>query len=550
MVLRLLALLNLAAALAASPAGAAPADLIIVNGRLPTVSGGATAVAVTGERISAVGADADMTAVRGPRTKVIDARGHTVVPGFNDNHVHLLWGAESLAAPDVRAAPGLADIQAMVRAAAAAAPGRGWVQAGGWMVTQLPGAPTRQMLDAAVPDRPVVLWSLDRHSAWLNTRALEAAGITRATPDPPQGFIERDPATGDPTGWLKEFSAVDLVERAMPKRTETERRRLMTAAMDEAHKYGVTAVTNAVGTPEEFALLDRMRRDGKLSLRVTYAFGVRPGFSDADYAADLATWKAHPDTPTLKAGVLKMFLDGVPQADTAFLLKPWGPQAQTGAPVYDPAELKRLIRRFDRDGWQIMIHAMGDGAVRLALDSYRDAEDANPAPARGRRHRIEHAFLLDPADAPQFKSLGVIAAYQPIDVFLPPSTPPAPIDPARPPQEGARWNLVRETGGRTSLGSDWPVYSMNALARIYGIANSRRADQRMDVATLIDAYTRDSAYTTFDEAEQGALEVGKFADIAILSRDLLGDPPKTKDDLGVDVTIFNGKVVYTRPRAE
>jgi len=530
-------------------ASAAPADLVILNGALPTVRGAATALAISGERIEAVGSDAQISRLKGPATQVIDARGHSVLPGFNDNHIHLLWGAESLAVADVRGAKDLAALQGMVRAQAAADPEAAWVQAGGWHVGQATGGvPTRQMLDAAVAGRPVVLWSLDRHSAWLNTMALQKAGIGESTPNPPNGIIVRDPETGEPTGWLKEFTALDLVASAMPARSEAERRRLMSSAMAEAHRHGVTAVTNTVGDPDELALLERMRRSGDLHLRVTYAFGVRPGFSDADYARYLAAWKAQPDTPLLKAGAVKLFLDGVPQSHTAFLLRPWGPQPDRGEPVYDPRELDRLVKRFDADGWQVLIHAMGDGAVRLALDSYAAAEAANPAPARGRRHRIEHAFLMAPADAPRFARLNVIAAYQPVDVFLPPGTAAGPADPGRPAQDGARWNLVRAHGGRTSLGSDWPVYSMNALARIYGIAHSRRGDQRMDVPSLIDAYSRDSAYTSFDEADQGALEPGKFADIVIISRDLLATPPQGAADLAVDTTIFNGRVVFQRPR--
>ncbi len=540
----------LATALLWSASALAAPDLLILNGRLPTVDSAASAIAITGERIEAVGTDAEISKRRGPSTRVIDAQGRTVLPGFNDNHVHLLWGAESLATPDLRGEPHLAALQARLRAYAATQPAGGWIQGGGWHVGQAPGgAPTRQMLDAAVSDRPVVLWSLDRHSAWLNTRALQLAGITKATPNPPQGVIERDPKTGTPTGWLKEFTAIDLVARAMPARSEAERRALMTAAIREAHRFGVTAVTNTVGDPEELALLEGMRQAGALDLRVTYAFGVWPGFSDADYARYRAAWKAQPDTPLLKAGAVKLFLDGVPQSGTAFLLRPWGPQPEAGEPVYDPAELQRLVRRFDADGWQILIHAMGDGAVRLALDSYGSAAAAHPAPARGRRHRIEHAYLMDPADAARFGELGVIAAYQPVDQFLQPGTPPQAAAAARPPQEGARWNMVRAQGGRISLGSDWPVYSMNALARIYGIVASRRADQRMALRPLLDAYTRDSAYTSFDEADQGALEAGKFADIVILSRDIVGAPPAAVEDLAVETTIFNGRVVYQRPAA-
>ncbi len=540
--------LLLAATLSSAVLAAEPADLMIVNGRMPTVKAdGTTAIAVKGNRIMAVGSDQSIAAHKGPNTRVIDAGGHSVIPGFNDNHVHLAWGAASLEVPDVRFAKGgLTGVQQMVREQAAKVPGSGWVELGGWGPEQVPdGRPTRQMLDEVVADRPVVLWSLGRHDAWLNSKALETAKIDRNTPDPPQGVIERDPVTGEPTGWLKEFTAIDLVTRAMPQLSRERKKARMAAAMVEAHRYGVTAVVNAGGSPEELELLDEMRREGRLSLRVNYALLVRPGFTDADFARYQAVWKAHPDTPLLKTGTVKLFMDGVPQSDTAFLLSPYGPQKIEGHPVYPQAEIKRLARQFDAAGWQLMMHAMGDAAVRLALDSIEGAEKANPAPARGRRPRIEHVFLLDPADVPRFRQLNVTAAYQPVDLFLPPDTQVAPADPNRAPREGARWNAVRDAGGRAAFGSDWPVFTMNALARIYAIANSRRADQRRDVPALIDAYTRDSAYVMFGD-DRGTLEAGKLADIVILSRDIIGTPPRTADDLAVDTTIFDGKVVYQR----
>jgi predicted amidohydrolase YtcJ len=542
--------LAVAAVLVAGPALAAeaPADLVIINGRMPTVaSPNATALAVRNGRIVTVGTDAKVSALRGPRTRVIDARRRTVLPGFNDNHVHLSWGAPTLFMPDVRNEKNVAGIVARVRAHAAANPNLTWVEAGGFGLEQIEGGrPTRQMLDAAVADRPVVLWSLDRHMAWANSKALELAGVTRETRDPPHGTIERDPATGEPTGWFKEFSALDLLINAMPKPSVAEQRERMTAAMREAHKFGVTAVAEATGSIEEYKVLDDMQKSGDLNLRVTYALPVRPGFTDADFQRYQTFWKANPPSDSLKAGAVKMFLDGVPQAHTAFLLHPYGPQPMEGQPAYEPTDLKKEVRRFDAAGWQVMIHAMGDAAVRLALDSYEEAAKANPAPARGRRHRIEHVFIMDPVDVPRFAKLNVIAAYQPIDVFLPPSTQPVPPAPNKPPQDSARWNAIQAAKGHAAFGSDWPVFTMNALARIYAIANSRRADQRMPVVKAIDAYTRESAYATFDDADQGALEPGKFGDIAILSRDILANPPTKPEDLAVDMTIFNGKVVYER----
>lgn len=527
---------------------AGSADLMIVNARLPTVEG-ATAIAVKGDKIILVGSDRAVSIQKGRATRVIDAGGRTVIPGFNDDHVHLFWGARSLAAPDVRAQRDLAGIQKVIGDYATANPGLAWIDAGGWTNAQIPGgAPTRGMLDAISTARPIVLWSLDRHSAWLNTKAMQVIGLTADTPNPPNGEFVRDPVDRTPTGWLKEISAVGYLEDRMPKPSSAERERLMNLAIAEAHCNGVTSVNEAFGNLEELDLLGQMQKHGKLNLRVSYALRVTPGFSDADFARYQAAWRAHPDSPLLKTGVVKFFLDGVPQAHTAFLLAPWGPQPELGESIYQRQEALKLVSRFDAAGWQVMMHAMGDGAVRLGLDAVEAAERANPAPARGRRHRIEHAFLVEPDDIARFAKLNVLAAYQPLDVFLPPSTLAEPPNPARPAQEGARWNAIQAAGGHASLGSDWPVFSMNALARIYGIVDSRRGDQRMSLRQALEAYTRESAYASFNEKTQGSLDAGKYADIVILSRDLVEDPPRSAADLAIDTTIFAGKVVYQRPK--
>ncbi|MCJ2182150.1 amidohydrolase [Novosphingobium sp. 1949] len=537
---------------------AGAADLVIVNASLLTVGDGtaATALAVADGKIVAVGTDAQILALRDAGTKVIDAHRHTVLPGFNDNHAHLYWGARALASPDVRDLADLAAIQKRVAGYAQDNPDTAWVQAGGWLPYQIPGGvPDRSMLDAISTTRPIVLWALDRHSAWVNTKALELAGITRSTPNPPEGLFVKDPRTGEPTGWLKEISAVGYLQDHMPALTEAQKGRLMERAMDEAHKYGVTSINEAFGDEDEFTILDGLRRAGKLTLRVTYALGVTPDFSDARFADYQAFWKAHPATPLLKTGVVKFFLDGVPQADTAYLLEPWGPQKILGKPIWSPRDYTAMVTRFDAAGWQIMTHAMGDAAVREALDGYEAAEKANPAPARGRRHRIEHAFLVNPADIPRFARLGVIAAYQPNDAFIGPDAaeeggkamPDLVGRQGHAPQDGGRWNAIRAAGGRSSLGSDWPVFTMNALTRIYALVNAKREDLRVSLREGIDMYTRQSAYTTFSDTTQGSLAVGQFADIVILSRDLENDPPTRAQDLAVDQTIFNGTLVYSRP---
>lgn len=527
------------------------ADLVITNGHVFTTGTGtpadASVVAIRGNVIVAVGPQSIVARWRGPATRVIDAGGRAVLPGFDDNHVHLSMGAKSLAYPDVRSAPGLPAIQAMVRAQAQAKPDAAWVELGGWLPLQLPGnRPHASMLDAVVSDRPVILWTLDRHGAWVNSKGLAALGITDGTPNPVNGIIDRD-AQGHATGWLKEFGAITMIEAVMPRQPDAEREALLGRALAEAHRYGITSLTEALGTPEEYLLLDDMRKHGKLDMRITYAMVALPGISEARIHELTTFWKAHPDTDRLRTGTVKIFLDGVPQSGTAFMLHPWGPQATDGEPAWKPADYARAAKVLDRDGWELMVHAMGDGAVRLALDGMEGAMKANPARTRERRFRIEHAYLVDPADYGRFVAMNVTAAYQPIDNFRPSDAPALPADAARAPQDNGRWTRMRALGGRYGFGSDFPVSSLDALARIYTVANGVRGDQRMPPEQMIVGYTASNAYLDFAETKRGRIAPGQLADLAIVSSDILSHPPEKAQDIRIDATIFDGKPVYVRP---
>src|SRR6185503_18564126 len=247
----------------------------------------------------------------------------------------------------------------------------------------------------------------DGHSIWVNSKALALAGITRTTPDPPNGTIVRDPKSGEPTGLLKESPASSLVMKLIPKPTRAEERRALEAAMAEALKYGVTSVTDAAGSPEDFEVYDDLRRSGTLGARVYYSLLVTPNFSDKDADRFDAIWKAHPDTPMLKTGIVKMFMDGVIETNTAFMLAPYVNAPTTGTPNYSREDFNRIVAMLDRRGWQIMVH-----------DGFERAAAVNPAPARGRRHRIEHIETIDLADVPRFGSLGVIASMHPVGGFF------------------------------------------------------------------------------------------------------------------------------------
>jgi hypothetical protein len=286
--------------------------------------------------------------------------------------------------------------------------------------------------------------------------------------------------------------------------------------------------------------------------------GVNPGFSTKDADRFDQVWHSHPDTPVLKTGIIKMFMDGVIETNTAFMLAPYVNVPSHGKPNYSADEFTRITHMMDRRGWQIMVHALGDGAVRMTLDGF-ESLSSNPTPARGRRDRVEHIETIDLADIPRFGKLGVIASMHPIGGFVPPDRP-APTGPQgawaanQGPERAARgvmWKSISEAGGRVVFGSDWGVASMDAMGRIHNITHravrAEGTDQRLALTAAIDDYTREGAYATFDEKVKGTLAPGMLADVAIIATDVFSHPAQRREDLAVTTTIFDGKVVYTAP---
>ena len=352
---------------------------------------------------------------------MVDAGGRSVVPGFNDTHLHLFEGGFAAERADLGRAASVEEVQARLREFAAAQPKRPWVLGEGWSYNTFPGGmPTRAQLDAVVSDRPAFMRCFDYHTAWVNTKALELAGITKDTQDPVNGTIVRDPKTGEPTGVLQE-SAQGLVSRLLPEPTFEERQGVLDAVTARLHAAGVTSVQNALGSAAEFETYDRARKSGRLALRV-YSAVAPSGLFSSDPPAPITSemidgWdalrKTYAADARFKLGMVKLFVDGVIETHTATLLAPYANRPTSGPSNYTPAELTRIVTLLDRRGWQVMMHAVGDGAVRMALDAVEAATAANPGPAHGRRHRIDHIETLDPADAPRFGQLGVVASMHP-----------------------------------------------------------------------------------------------------------------------------------------
>jgi hypothetical protein len=340
-----------------------------------------------------------------------------------------------------------------------------------------------------------------------------------------------------------------------------EQRRALKAALNEALRYGVTSLTDAAGNPDDLAVYADLASAHDLPARVYYSLLITPGFADKDADRFDAVRRAHADTPFLKTGIVKMFMDGVIETNTAYMLAPYANDPSTrGKPNYTREEFDRIVQMMDRRGWQIMVHGLGDGAVRMVLDGFEHAAAANPVPVRGRRHRVEHIETIDLADVPRFGSLGVIASMHPGGGFTP-------ANPARGagtpgfmlgawgrnigPERAARggmWKSIADARGRVVFGSDWPVASLDAMSRITSIVQRPPrpggTDQRLSMKAAIDGYTSGAAYASFDERQKGTLAPGMLADIAVLATDVFSHPPAVRSDVAVQTTILDGRVVY------
>jgi predicted amidohydrolase YtcJ len=361
-----------------------PVDLIVINGKVYPADGGtdlAEAVAVTGNKVVRVGTNREIQRLRRAQTVVVDARGGAVLPGFNDSHAHLINGGLSLDQVSLLDATTIEAIKDTVRVWAEAHPEREWIVGRGWYYQPFNGAmPTRQMLDALVPDRPAYLVAYDGHTGWANSRALKAAGITRRTKAPAHGEIVKDRRTGEPTGALKE-AAMALMNAAAPAPSDEDRLAAIRAAIDESHRYGITSVQDAGGAAGDLDLFDRLRKRGELTLRVYQALRADHTLSDAGLDALDEVRRRYADDPLLKTGAVKLIADGVIESHTAAMLEPYANKPSiTGEPRFTPAQMNKVVASLDKRGWQVMTHAIGDQAVRMTLDAYEAAAKANPAP--------------------------------------------------------------------------------------------------------------------------------------------------------------------------
>jgi hypothetical protein len=540
-------------------------DVIVINGKVYAADGGADlaeAVAIRGNKVIRVGSNREIQRLKRAQTVVVDARGGAVMPGFIDAHAHLISGGLSLDQISLGDAATVDEIKDTIRVWSEAHPERAWITGRGWYYQPFNGAmPTRQMLDALVPDRPAYLIAYDGHTGWANTKALKAAGITRRTKSPANGAIVKD-SRGEPTGALKE-AAMALMTAAAPKPTEEDRLAAARAAIDEAHRFGITSVQDAGGAAGDLDLFDRLRKRKELTLRVYQALRADATLSEANLDELEQVRTRFADDPVLKTGAIKLIADGVIESHTAAMLEPYANRpAIKGDARFTPEQLNKVVAMLDKRGWQIMTHAIGDAAVRMTLDAYQSAAKANPAPERGRRHRIEHIETIDPADVPRFGKLGVVASFQPVHAT--PSPTPGDvwsvnIGEARA-SRGWMWNSIVRSGGRLAFGSDWPVMTLDPLKGLHVAVTRATQDglpeggwipsERLTLRRAIDAYTRDAAWASFDELRKGVLARDMLADIVVLTDDIFSGPASRLTTTEVAVTIVDGKVVYRRDPPE
>ncbi len=552
----------------AAPAPEPPADLLLTGGRVWTADPSrprAEAVAVRDGRVVLVGRDAEAERLKGPRTKVMALRGRLVTPGFEDAHMHLMSGARNLERVDLTEETTLAGLQERIRRFAAASPDSPWVVGRGWVYGSFPGGlPTREQLDAAVPDRPAYMDCYDGHTGWANSRALALAGITKETKDPENGTIVRDPRTGEPTGALKE-AAGSLVEELVPEPTAQRHYALLLEALALLNRTGITAVQDAGWTPGEVArflpLLERARAEGKLTVHVRLTVDVSPDDPASGIAEAVRLRERYADGPIVFGGV-KGYVDGVIESHTAAMLAPYSddPALGRGKPRWATAALDRAVADADRAGLQVWLHAIGDRGVRMALDAFEGAAKRNGP--RDRRDRVEHVETIDPADVPRFAALGAVASMQPLHANPDQNNEAvwARNVGAERAGRGFAWRLLERSGGRLAFGSDWPVVTPDVFRGLYcAVARKTREGTpaggwlpqlAVTVESALRHYTIDAAWAGFGETERGSIGVGKRADLVVLSRDVLAGPPEEILRTRVLLTLFEGKPVWRDPSLE
>jgi predicted amidohydrolase YtcJ len=539
-----------------------PAELVVLGASLegsgqPHGAGKASGVAVSDGRIAAIGSSAEIADLAGPNTRLIRLNGQTLLPGFIDAHVHPIEGGMARSLCDLHDLVGVDDYLAAVRGYADTYPELPWITGGGWSLATFPGGtPGKELLDQLVPDRPVILHNRDGHGAWVNSVALTLAGIDHRMPDPADGRIERD-AAGEPSGMLHE-GAMALVERHIPPSSPAERLAGLLQGQRHLHALGITGWQDAMVRPHDLAAYRDAAASGALTARVVLA-QLWDNHQGQEQIEGFVEGRASAAADGLQAGSVKLFVDGIIENRTAVLVEPYldvdgRPSDNHGIPMIEAEMLHRAVIELDRLGFQCHFHAIGDGAVRLALDAVEAARSANGA--SDNRHHIAHIELIHPDDIGRFAAVEVVANMQPFWVMH-----EAQMRDLRIPvlgAERARWQFpfrsLLNAGARLAGGSDWPVTTPNPLLEME-VAISRTdtdnrdaealfPEERLDLDAALAAFTIGSAYVNHAERESGSIELGKRADLVVLDRDIRSPDAGPLGEARVLATFVNGAPVW------
>lgn len=534
-------------------------DLILLNADIRSMDPlqpRARALVVKEERIAALGDEAEIRALANGRTRIIDAGGRLVLPGFQDTHIHLQdSGTGFSSSVDLAKAKTVAELQALLRGFAASRPDDAWIRGVGWY-TGIFGAHNldRHVLDAVVADRPVYIFASDGHNAALNSKGCALVGLDRSVADPPNGHFVRD-AAGEPTGLLYE-DAVEWARSRMPKREEKEYGAGVRYGQALCNRHGITGVLDALVGERHMRVYRALEEAGELTVRVRATAKVFPEEKLGEALERVETLRRESQGRLASVHSAKFFLDGVLENRTAVMLEDYSDAAGGNAALmFDPEQLRQLFIAFDAARFQLHIHVIGDGAARIALDGLEAAQNANGAwPSL---HQLTHLQVLDPADIRRFRPLGAVASIQPLWARHEPSV----TDVALPMIGEARgrwmypWRSLREAGAHITVTSDWGVSTLNPFA-IMETAVTRQPvgakpdypvflpEERLDVATVVRGYTVNAAAAAWRSEETGSLSPGKYADLIILDRDIFSVSPYEIGGTEVLLTLLGGKEVH------
>lgn len=539
-------------------ASAQTADLILTNGKIWTAESPnqfVTAVAIRGDKIIAAGDDKAVAKHRGANTRVIDLAGRFAMPGINDSHVHFLGASLTTTQVDLTAVKTLEEAQAAIRKFADSNPNAPWITGFGWQYAIFPNArlPHRSDIDSVVKDRPVVLSAYDGHTSWANSKALEIAGVTKATEFTGFGEIVRD-ADGEPTGVFKE-GAMRFVRSKVPPTTREQQIEALKRGFRQAWSLGITSIQNAGGGQNDVDLYSGLLQKTELGVRTSVAFSLGPQTTQADVDKVVDVTKRH-SSSMLRVGAVKLMVDGVVESYTAAMLEPYTNKPDTsGTPSFTQEQLNNVVRMADRAGLQVYIHAIGDRGVRMALDAFENAIKVNGS--RDSRFRIEHIETVQASDIPRFKELRVIASMEPIHAD--PATIHVWSDNigADRTSRAFAWKAFEDAGVKLIFSSDFPAaISMSPWRGLHNAINRQTIEGKptngwlkqwsVSVPTALAAYTANGAYASFEEKTKGRIAAGMLADIIILDNDPFIIPSSHLYKINVTTTILGGKVVYEK----